>query len=231
MTAKDPQKNYLQLKSLCESNGTSIFGVADLKQLRGEIPFLQGEVVSSLDYGISAGFRLSDCIIDQIIDRPTQLYFHHYKQVNYLLDRLALLVTHCIQEEGYNALPVPASQVIDRDRQTGHLSHKKVAVHAGLGWLGRNNLLVTPEYGARVRLVTVLTNMELPTGTPVETGCGQCRDCIEVCPADAIKEKAEDFDHLACFKQLDDFRKTCHIGHHICGVCVKACKGTANLTH
>jgi epoxyqueuosine reductase QueG len=46
-----------------------------------------------------------------------------------------------------------------------------------------------------------------------------------VCPAGAIKERQEDFEHLECFEQLRLFRKRDHIGQYICGVCVKACRG------
>jgi epoxyqueuosine reductase len=52
---------------------------------------------------------------------------------------------------------------------------------------------------------------------------------MELCPAGAIRENPEDFDRDACFNQLDIFKKKCQLGHHICGICVKACPGN-NLT-
>ena len=218
------EKNCESLKSFSISNGASIFGVADLRKLKEDFSHFPNDVIKKLDRAISIGFRLSDSIIDGIADRPTQIYFHHYKQVNYFLDRLALQVTNFIQKLGSEALPVPASQVIDREKQMGHLSHKKVAIRAGVGWLGRNNLLVNPEFGARVRFVTILTDLPLTVDKPLKMDCGRCEKCLNVCPAEAIREKPEDFDHLACYKQLDIFRRTCNIGHHICGICVKACK-------
>lgn len=217
------EENYQNVKSFSTSNGASLFGVADVRDLRGSFLHLPKEIVSKFNYGISIGLRLSDSIINGINDRPTQIYFHHYKQVNYYLDKLALQVTNFIQQLGRDALPIPASQVIDRERQLGHLSHKKVAIQAGLGWLGRNNLVATPEFGARVRFVTILTDLPLPVDEPISTDCGKCKKCLNVCPVDAIKENPEDFDHSACYRQLDTFRKTCGIGHHICGICVKAC--------
>ncbi len=218
------ENNYEDLKAFSISSGASILGVADLRKLKEDFSHLPQMIVKKLDYGISIGFRLSDSIIEGIEDRPTQLYFHHYKQVNYFLDRLALQITNFIQKLGYQALPIPASQVIDREKQMGHLSHKKVAVQAGLGWLGRNNLVVNPEFGARIRFVTILTDLPLKVDKPLSMDCGRCKKCLSICPVDAIKEKAEDFDHLACYRQLEVFRRTCNIGHHICGICVKACK-------
>jgi len=183
------------------------------------------EVIESLPFAISLAFRLSDKVIEDIKDHPTQLYLHHYRQVNYLLDRVALLIADNIQKRGYDALPIPASQVIDWENQKGHLSHKLVAQEAGLGWIGRNNLLVTPEWGARVRLVTVLTNLPLKTDRRLKKDCDSCKACTQVCPAQAIKEKKEEFDHIACFETMKKFRKEYNISHYICGICVKACKG------
>jgi len=221
----EEKENYSQLKKVALVSGASLFGVCDLSRLKGKFLDLSPEVIKGLDRGISLAVRLSDKIIDSIEDRPTKLYYYHYRQINYFLDRISLGVTQFIQNRGWNALPIPASQTIDWENQRGHLSHKEVAQQAGLGWMGRNNLVVNPDFGSRIRLVTVLTDFPLPCDKPIEDGCFDCRDCLEICPAGAIKEKLEDFDRVACYKKLDEFRKICKIGHHICGICVKACKG------
>jgi len=165
-----------------------------------------------------------DAVIEDIEDKPTPLYFHHYRQLNFFLDRAAYLVAMFIQDRGFRVLPIPASQTIDWKNQKGHLSHKRIGELAGLGWIGRNNLLVHPEWGARFRLVTVLTNMPLEADRPLEEDCGDCRKCLPVCPVHAIKRK-EDFDHWACYEKLNEFHKLPLIGQHICGICVKACYG------
>ena len=204
-----------ELECLVKENGISLFSVAETpSEERKEF---------GLPYAIVLASRLSDAVIERIVDRPTKPYLHHYKQVNYLLDRTALLLTLRIQEKGKNALPIPASQVIDWARMKGDISHKKMAHLAGLGWIGRHSLIVSPQFGARIRLVTVLTDLELSVGKPIDAGCKDCRACIKACPAGAIKETAADFDLFACKAQLDIFRKG--IGQHICGICVKACRG------
>jgi len=221
----EEKENYSKLKEFTSGLGASLFGVADLSKLKGEFSDLSPGVIKGLGKGISLAVRLSEKIIESIEDRPTKLYYYHYRQVNYFLDRVALGVMQFIQNRGGSALPIPSSQTIDWEKQRGHLSHKEVAQQAGLGWIGRNNLLVNPDFGSRIRLVTVLTDFPLPCDKPIENGCDDCEDCLGVCPAGAIKEKVEDFDWLACYKKLDEFRKICNIGHHICGICVKACKG------
>lgn len=216
---------YLKIKDWALDQGVSLIGVADIRPFRKDFLNLSSQLVNSFDSGISMAVRLSDAILEEIEDRPTQLYFHHYRQANFFLDRLAFTLQQFIQGMGYNALPIPASQVIDWEKQKGHLSHKKVAYEAGLGWIGRNNLLVNPIHGARSRLVTVLTDLPLAHDRPAEAGCYTCKRCMEVCPAGAIKERQEDFEHLECFEQLRLFRKREHTRQYICGVCVKACSG------
>jgi epoxyqueuosine reductase len=212
------------LREYAFSLGFSLFGVADIESNRGEF-LLSDPTKAKFPFAISLGKRAVDAVLDDIDDKPTPLYFHHYRQLNYFLDRGALLVASHIQELGYQALPIAASQIVDWENQRGHVSHKKIGMMAGLGWIGRNNLLVNGECGSRFRLVTVLTDMPLEPGSPVALGCGTCRACIAPCPAGAIKERPEDFDHRACYAKLDEWRKAHVVSQHICGVCVKACKG------
>ena len=177
------------------------------------------------EWAVSLGQRLSLPVLDDLNEAPTPLYFHHYRQLNFFLDRTAFLVASHIQELGYEALPIPASQVIDWGGQRGHLSHKKIGALAGLGWLGRNNLLVNARYGACIRLVTILTTMPLEASRRIPDNCGACRSCLSACPASAIKTSPEDFDHIACFEKLKEFRNKGLVSQFICGLCVKACPG------
>ena len=217
-------QNYKKLKKFALDQGISLFGVADIRDVRDKFN-LNEELRSKFERAISFGKRLIDGILLDIEDSPTPLYFHHYRQVNFFLDRVALLISTYIQEQGFLAVPIPASQTLDWEKQRGHLSHKKIGSLAGLGWIGRNNLLVNPELGARFRLVTVLTDIPLEPDESMEFGCGECRKCIEPCPAQSIKEQREDFDHWSCFEKLKEFRNKGLVGQYICGVCVKACSG------
>jgi epoxyqueuosine reductase len=218
------QKNSEHIKKKATDLEFSLCGVADIREIRKEF-HLDLEFVSRFDRAIVLGKRLLDSVMENIRDRPTPLYFHHYRQLNFFLDRAAYLMSSSIQEQNYRALPIPASQIIDWERHVGHVSHRHVGQLAGLGWLGRNNLLVNPELGSRYRLVTVLTDMPLEVNQPQLRDCGDCRACISVCPAGAIKEKREDFDHIACYEKLKEFRRQGLVGQHICGVCVRTCKG------
>ena len=217
--------NMEKMRALSKQWGGSLFGVADLHSFKKEEILLPSSLMDNLPYGISIGFHLSDAILEEIENQPTPLYFHHYQRVNIVLDTIGLMVTSAIQDRGHKAMSIPASQIVDWKTQKGHLSHKHMAQAAGLGWIGRNNLLVNEKFGSRIRLITVLTDLPLMISSPSIKDCGSCLDCLSVCPAGAIKVRQEEFDHLRCYEQLRTFAKTLHFSHNICGVCVKACRG------
>jgi epoxyqueuosine reductase QueG len=218
------EKNTESIEAMAAEMEFSLCGVADITDVRKEF-HLDLDFVSRFDRAISLAKRLLDPVIEDLKDRPTLLYLHHYRQLNLFLDRGAILLASRIQDRGFQALPISASQMIDWDKQRSHVSHKIIGRLAGLGWIGRNNLLVNPQLGSRHRLVTILTDMPLEPDEVLDRDCGACLACLETCPAQAIKENKEDFDHWACFDKLKEFRRQGVVGQHICGVCVKACKG------
>jgi epoxyqueuosine reductase len=218
----DKSKNYAGLKKYTLQSGAAVFGVCAMDYAGMEVLEISPAVAESLPTGVSIGVALSSKIMEEIDGKPTKMYMYHYKQINYLLDKIGVLVTNYIQDRGYQAMPIPASQVVGEMR--GHLSHRELAARAGLGWRGRNNLLVSPQLGSRLRLVSVLTDFPLKTDKPLKDGCGSCRMCVQACPAGAIHENRENFDLDTCFRKLVEFRSLLGIRHHICGVCVKACE-------
>ena len=212
------------LRGLARERGMVAFGVADMVRLRRNAPEFEFTPFQ-FPKAIVMGVPLQEAIIESLIDRPTPLYFHHYRQANWALDRAAFDMALMLSTLGARAVPIPASQVISTNPMRGHLSHRLVAWDAGLGWIGRSTLLVHPHYGARMRYVTVLTDLDVPAGEPTSASCGKCRLCISACPAQAIRESSREFDFHACFARLEDFRRLPYIGQHICGLCVRACGG------
>ncbi len=219
---KNSKINTEKLRQIALEEGMAIFGVAELDPIRESFHSDIVKAAEGLKYGISAGFRLSDPIIDDIADQPTLLYKHHYRVANYTLDRAGAKIESYIQSNGYKALPIPASQTIDWEKHLGHLSHKAVAVQAGLGWIGKSALFIHPEHRARLRLVTVLTDMPLEAGSPVKQSCDKCQLCIKACPAGAITDQG--YDKPKCIAKLREFSHLPGIGQYICGVCVKVCR-------
>ncbi len=224
------QKNFEEIETFTKREGAAKVGVARIDDSLKKTFSLSPSELQDWPFAISIAIRLSRAILDSLDDQPTMLYKWHYKQANAQLDRIAFNLTNKIQKMGYRALPIAASQILDWKEQNAHVSHRHVAVAAGLGWLGRNNLLVTPEFGAQVRLTTVLTNLPLPIQKErVPFSCGNCRRCVDACPVDALGNSPEDFDFDLCFSLLDFFSRKKGLGVMICGLCQKACPGSVKL--
>jgi epoxyqueuosine reductase len=215
-----------KLKKAASRMGAKAFGIADLDRLKEKDPDLLKNVPGNYSRAVVLGVRLQKAVLDGIIDMPTPVYFHNYRQVNYQLDTAAMLIADLIQDAGFRALAIPASQIINKEPMSGHISHKLLGWAAGIGFIGRNTLLVHPEYGAQLRYVSVLTDMPLAAGVPHKGNCDTCTACIAVCPASAVKQQRENFDLRACYEKLTGFTRLPFIGQHICGICVKACSGT-----
>ena len=95
------------------------------------------------------------------------------------MDALAVKVAGWLEAEGYQSIG---------KLKTGQLPHKTVALRAGLGFIGKNNLLVTDQYGCALLLGKVLTKapFDAAAQAPREPQCGDCRACVDVCPSGAL---------------------------------------------
>lgn len=220
------------IREVARKAGADLAGVADLAPFRGNIPTVPGELLNGYKYALSAAVRLTDGILDAIEDRPTLAYADHYREMNKKLDAIASAVVEWIVKQKHRALAVPASAIINEERLLGAVSHKAVARMAGLGWQGKSLLLVTPEFGPRVRLVTVLTDMPLMPDGPIANRCGSCRECTAACPVNAIRcvktdsrfgSREEAVDLEKCHAHVKKNAAMPGIGARICGVCVRAC--------
>ena len=199
------EENYKKIKKFCLNWGADLFGTADVSSLKDGFA-VSVKAAKDLNTAISLGVRVSSGVLSEIENQPTKLYFHHYRVVNMFLDQLAMRLSNFIQNSGSQALPIPASIIVDWQRQTAHLSHKHIGYLAGMGWIGRNNLLVNRALGSQFRLITVLTDMPLKYDKPEKEDCGNCRACVVVCPVKAIKEKKRILTIWAALNCLRIFR-------------------------
>lgn len=111
-------------------------------------------------------------------------------------------------------------------------SFKYAAVNAGLGWIGKNDVLITESYGPRQRLSAVLLDYDLPKGIPIiESRCSQqCNKCINVCPHKALTgftwninaKRREIIDYKLCNEKRSMFIEK--LGRKSsCGLCMVVC--------
>jgi epoxyqueuosine reductase QueG len=222
-----------ELKGSANKLGIDLFGAADLQKARDYILAQGGEVIASFPRAVSLGMRLQDAVIDELFrhEDPSAIFTYRglYNSVNANLDIATLLIAKKIQEGGFKAYPIPASQTLSKVKQEGAISHKLVANLAGLGWIGKSCLFVTSDYGPRVRLATILTDAPLEVGRSIPNGCGNCNECIEICPPKAFTgvpfDPSEPRDvrfrvHL-CSEYMN--LRSNLIGASLCGLCVYIC--------
>ncbi len=207
-----------KIKDFLQKFGVRIVGFGNIPEDAEII-----EISERFPRAIVFGYPLSTNVLNTIKDRPSLIYKQHYKTVNWLLDQSAYHLVQFIEEMGSRAIAIPASQTVDWQRQKGHISHKILAVECGLGYIGRSGLVINPEYGARVRYISILTDLEFDPDKKIIGGCGPCKKCINACPAQAIS--MEGLDLNKCLLKLRDYAKMPGIGQYICGVCVRVCDG------
>jgi epoxyqueuosine reductase len=212
--------------------GASLVGFADLE---GAAP----PSLSQWRWAISLAVALDRAALATVRDGPTAEYYREYQRANRVLNEIAGRVASSISALGHRAEPFPSTlpEGADGDDWTRTLSvafqHKTAATRSGLGWVGKNALLVTPAFGPRVRLATVLTEMPLPSGHAETVGhCGECRACARSCPAGAIKgtpweaglPREELVDAHRCWETATRLAaERVGAANAVCGVCVKVC--------
>lgn len=188
-----------------------------------------------LPYAVSIVVALSDAVVDEIQNAPTFSYFHHYRTVNMFIDQMLLKTGMLLQRNGFKYIPIAASQSIrtgEKRTHEGRYSHKKAAVMAGLGTIGKSTLFIHKTLGPRVRLGTLFTDCPFAESSKTaESVCGECNLCVNACPAHAIKgvlwkagtKREVLFDADACNSYMrEHFMK---IGRgSVCGICMKVCR-------
>ncbi len=107
------------------------------------------------------------------------------------VDNAAARIARMLEAEGYPSVHMPSTMPVEflgGRNFIGEFAHRNAAVAAGLGTRGRNNLLITPQFGGRHRLASVITEAALePDGPLKEEVCTHCDKCVEVCPVNAFE--------------------------------------------
>lgn len=219
-----------ELRTLLESNGANMVGIADLHDIARD-------VWDNYPIGVSIAVALNPQIIAEIRNGPTKQYFEEYKRANMLLDILGHRAASFLIEHGYKAVCLATTSLgINPRTLSTRLPHKTTATRAGLGWIGKCALLVTKKFGSAVRITTVLTDAQLPTNHPVDAVlCGKCTACVDACPAHAVSGKdwridlRRDafYDPFACRKAaIKQMVKNTGIRETLCGICIAVCPWT-----
>jgi epoxyqueuosine reductase QueG len=238
-----------ELERLLLDNGAAMVGFAKLDGLYNTVdlegPRSEDSVTEPIDIphypiGISILLAYPREVIRNIGNAPTMEYYDEYHSINHMLDHLAILCANYIKDQGYNAYPQTDQATKEYGIFRTVMPHKTVAIHAGLGWIGKSALFITEQYGSAIRLISVLTDAPLEYNQQItQSKCGSCRLCTNACPGKAISgklwspelEREEYFDAMACRRTAREIAaKTLNKQITLCGKCIEICPYTRKYT-
>ncbi len=214
------------IESLCD-----VYGIADFSVDNEELIDTYGEDICKFPYAIAIGHKMIEEIIEQIPltyndDELAQEYLDEYFNSFQRVSKIANKIIRYIQNEGFNAIVLDVSGTNPKLNLKKPFSNKASANLSGIGWLGKNNLLTTKEFGPRLTWATVLTDAPLGeyAGRPMESLCGDCQMCVKACPGKAIvdlPDPKKSYDPEKCGEFLMKRKES---GHPVaCGMCLYIC--------
>jgi len=197
-TQQKQGKKKMPLDELKKGLDVDIVGAAALSDWKGTkleqtalrlLPQTKSVVVLAMEVypevlDLSAPERTTGAAsLNDLLDR-------HQEYISSRLTKSAYDITKSFHQRGLKALPLPAAGCpMDSRFQEAVFSYKHAGQAAGLGRIGWHSLLITPDFGPRVRLACCLTEAELePTSLEYDTECAGCGICLEICPAKAFHE-------------------------------------------
>jgi len=215
------------LEKKLKSSGASLVGFSDVTTVAADKRF-------NLPSAVTIVAALDKDVVRSIDDAPTYMYYEEYKRVNALLDNLGAMCADFLQRAGYKAKALPTTEVKSNEDLVTDFPHKTGAILSGLGWIGKCALLITKEFGSAVRLTTVFTNMPIKNGDAMVSLCGRCTQCMDACPAGAVKgkkweygmQREELYDAFVCRQAAYKQGEKIGVKNTICGVCVASCPWT-----
>jgi epoxyqueuosine reductase len=179
-----------QLRSQAGEHGFEFFGVVDADEL-AKVPFPPNrclevpggflpEARSVIVLGMHIWDQMQNAVVTSVLpdgaipfdDVPGSQYYNMYYEIT---EARGHRFAESVREAGYKTAVT-------------HFVHAKAAATlAGLGWIGKQTLCITPQLGPHVRWVCVVTDAVLPYDEPfTENLCGDCELCVRSCPTGAI---------------------------------------------
>lgn len=159
---------------------------------------------------------------------PSIWYLELYRTVNTLLDEAGYRIASVLTSDGFPSVWIPrdgyGSIAILKERPVAFFSHRHAAYFAGLGNFGTSNMLLTPEFGPRVRFATILTAAGIePDPVLEEPLCTRCMRCANACPVNALE--TGDYPSSLTDKKACAARSETLAGKYAapCGNCIKVC--------
>jgi Fe-S-cluster-containing hydrogenase component 2 len=202
---KEPQSpvtlNAESLRSLCLELGADDVGFVEIE--RNAIANQRADILAAFPPTktlISFVCRMNRENIRTPVRSAANIEFHaNYDHVN----EVARTIAKALEQTGIRAMIPGASFPMEMDRFPGKVwvvSHKPVAVAAGLGHMGIHRLVIHPQFGSFISLGTILIDAQVTEyGQPIDYNpCVECKLCVTACPVGAIGADGH-FNFSACY--------------------------------
>jgi hypothetical protein len=159
--------------------------------------------------------RLSDGTVDK---DAWNIYAREYHKLNNLLNATSRDIAECF---GGIVIPATVEGIAVRNVEEYYgmtISHRAIAENAGLGWRGKNELIVNEKFSCALRFASVITDLPLINGKKVRASCGECKACLEMCSFLRTKDTLENY-RESCRRYINQLS----LDAEVCGKCIKAC--------
>lgn len=160
-------------------------------------------------------------------DGPEVASYAHYLDYHDTIIPLAESLIESIREQ----VPEPFSCRICID--SAPVLERSLAVRAGLGWIGKSSMFISPAFGSALFLCEILLSLPIEPDQPYQKdGCGTCTRCVDACPTGCIDPRTRTIraDHCAAYLTIEhkgDFteEQIRMVGTHLfgCDECLRAC--------
>ncbi|MDO5851228.1 MAG: hypothetical protein Q4Q23_01925 [Methanobacteriaceae archaeon] len=183
-----------------------------------------GEDICYYPYAISVGILMDEKIVDHIPQtRKNKKYASDYVDEYFgsidIINEKSEKICEFIKNNGYDATYIRLSGKCRTLNLKKKYAQKTTANLAGLGWIGKSDLMITPKFGPRLTWATILTDMPLKIKERIKSRCGDCNICTNICPSNAIEGK---YNSKTCLEFINN--EINRLGFKmICGMCLYSC--------
>ncbi len=177
---------------------------------------------------ISIAYAYPEYAIDSIALRKDDgfdkeawnIYSCEYRRLNDALDATTVRLA---EETGGIAISATLTGVAGEVKRVEDyygrvVSHMVAAEQSGIGWRGKNELIVNPQFSCAIRLASVVSTLPLERTVPSHGECGSCRACLDACPYLRFKDNLVNY-REQCWRYI----VALGLNSDVCGKCVKAC--------
>lgn len=179
----------ISVKRLAREFGAAKVGIADVAGLEGPPEADATHVLPTARSVLSfLVVEPEEEILSYLSKKDPRPYRHHFYENIQTLGRIGVALTDLLRRSGYEAVPLSPNGVYEPGSNVVQglvppFSHRYAAVAAGLGAIGWSGNVMTPEYGSRVYLSSVVTDAPLRPDSPLDDNpCDRCNICLHACP-------------------------------------------------